>query len=115
MPVLPADRVAADLARGHRFPVDGDLPSRVAMGQRVRARKLHPIGPTRLPRDARGHLGAIARDRGVFVDASSDGRGKIPPRLGAVRFGAQELWGEAASPWDAVYPDLWDDHLEPAP
>jgi hypothetical protein len=31
-----------------------------------------------------------------------------------VRFEARELWGDAATPRDAVYVDLWDDHLEPA-
>jgi nitrile hydratase len=32
----------------------------------------------------------------------------------SVRFTARELWGEQASPRDAVYLHLWDDYLEPA-
>jgi hypothetical protein len=32
----------------------------------------------------------------------------------SVRFTARELWGEKASPRDAVNLDLWDDYLEPA-
>ena len=33
----------------------------------MRARNINPIGHTRLPRYARGKVGAIVRDHGVFV------------------------------------------------
>src|SRR5207249_2987770 len=42
------------------------------------------------------------------------GLGKKPQHLYSVRFAARELWGPDASPGDAVYVDLWDDHLDPA-
>jgi len=32
----------------------------------------------------------------------------------SVRFAAHELWGEQASPHEAVYIDMWDDYLERA-
>jgi nitrile hydratase len=41
-------------------------------------------------------------------------RDKKPQHCYSVRFAARELWGPAASPRDAVYLDLWDDHLDPA-
>jgi nitrile hydratase len=81
------------------------------------ARNIHPAGATRLPRYARGRRGAIERDHGVFIfpDANAAGLGRKPQHLYSVRFTACELWGETASPRDAVCLDLWDDYLEPAP
>ena len=89
---------------------------RYAIGQRVRARKMNPIGHTRLPRYARGRAGVIEGDRGVqaFPDTSVYGRGENPQHVYSVRFQARELWGEEAPARDAVYLDLWEDYLEPA-
>ena len=89
---------------------------RFKIGQRVRARNMHPMGHTRLPRYARGRTGVIERDRGVqaFPDTSVYELGVNPQHVYSVRFAARELWGEQASPRDAVYIDLWDDYLEPA-
>ena len=77
---------------------------------------LHPAGHTRLPRYARGKLGAIERDHGVFVfpDTNAHFLGEKPQHVYSVRFAARELWGHHAAPRDAVYIDLWDDHLDPA-
>jgi nitrile hydratase len=92
------------------------MPPRFQTGQRVRARNIHPVGHTRLPRYARGKLGAIDRDYGVFVfpDTNAQFLGENPQHVYAVRFSARELWGEQAKPQDAVYLALWDDYLEPA-
>ena|SRR5579863_10248221 len=86
------------------------------VGQRVRARNMHPAGHTRLPRYARGKTGTIHRDHGVYVfpDTNAQFQGEKPQHVYSVRFSARELWGEQASPRDAVYIDLWDDYLEPA-
>ena len=54
------------------------------------------------------------RDHGVFVFPDADGIGEKPQHVYSVRFEARELWGDAASPSDSVYVDLWDDHLEAA-
>lgn len=85
------------------------------VGQRVRARNMHPVSHTRLPRYARGRTGVIERDRGVqvFPDTAALSLGNKPQHVYSVRFAARELWGEQASPRDAVYIDMWDDYLEP--
>ena len=85
-------------------------------GQRVRARNMNPTGHTRLPRYARGKVGSIAADRGVFVfpDTNAVFLGEKPQHLYSVRFTARELWGEAASARDVVYVDLFEDYLERA-
>ena len=116
MPLLTADRVREVLARGDRFRMNADVRPRFKPGDRVRTRNIHPTGHTRLPRYARGRIGVIVRDHGVFVfaDASGDALGKIPQHLYSVRFTAQELWGPEASSRDAIYIDLWDAHLDPA-
>ena len=86
------------------------------VGQRVRARNINPVGHTRLPRYARGKMGTIERDHGVFVfpNTNADFQGEKPQHVYSVRFAARELWGEQAAPKDSVYVNLWDDHLEPA-
>ena len=86
------------------------------VGERVRARNIHPIGHTRLPRYARGKTGEITRDHGVyaFPDTSARGAGDKRQHLYSVRFTARELWGEAASLRDTVHLDMWDDYLDHA-
>jgi nitrile hydratase len=86
------------------------------VGDSVRARNVNPVGHTRLPRYARGRLGSIVRDHGVFIfpDTHAAGEGIKPQHVYSVRFSAQELWGPEASPRDSVYIDLWDDYLESA-
>jgi nitrile hydratase len=75
---------------------------------------MQPLGHTRLPRYARGKVGEIDRDHGVydFPDTSAHGLGPKRQHVYAVRFSAQELWGPEASPRDFIYLDLWDDYLE---
>ena len=82
----------------------------------MRARNINPEGHTRLPRYVRGHVGTIERDHGahVFPDFNARFAGEAPQTLYTVRFGARELWGEAANPADQVSLDLWEDYFEPA-
>ena len=115
-PPLTAEMVPAMIARG--TPANRDVPvaARFKAGQRVRGRNINPTGHTRLPRYARGKLGTVERDHGVvvFPDTNAHFQGEKPQHLYSVRFAARELWGDAAAPRDAVYVNLWDDHLEPA-
>jgi nitrile hydratase len=115
-PALTVEKAAALIAKG--VPTSRDVPvsPRFQSGQRVRARNIHPVGHTRLPRYARGKLGVIDRDHGVFVfpDTNAHYLGEKPQHVYSVRFAARELWGEQASQKDSVYLNLWDDYLDPA-
>ena len=104
------------IARGGPASREVQVLARFQLGQRVRARNMHPTGHTRLPRYARGKLGTIDRDHGVFVfpDTNAHFLGEKPQHVYSVRFAARELWGEQAAPGDAVYLAMWDDYLEPA-
>jgi nitrile hydratase len=92
------------------------VAARFRPGDHVRARNVHPATHTRLPRYARGRVGTVERDHGVFVfpDSNAHGLGEKPQHVYSVRFAAQELWGERAGSRDAVHLDLWDDYLEQA-
>jgi len=115
-PALTPEKAAVLVAKG--VPASRDVPvtPRFRPGDRVRARNMHPVGHTRLPRYARGKLGLIDRDHGVFVfpDTNAHFLGEKPQHVYSVRFAARELWGQQASPRDSVYVDMWDDYLEPA-
>jgi nitrile hydratase len=93
---------------------DLPVPARFQTGDLVRARNVHPVTHTRLPRYVRGKSGKIVRDHGVFVfsDTSVYSQGEKPQHIYSVRFAAREVWGEQAAPQDSVYLDLFDDYLE---
>jgi nitrile hydratase len=102
------------LSRGIASSEDPGVLPRFEVGQRVRAKNLHPPGHTRLPRYARGKVGIVRRDHGVYVfpDTNAHFRGENRQHVYSVQFSARELWGEGASPRDSVSIDLWDDYLE---
>jgi nitrile hydratase len=108
------DAQALAPARGGR--VKDPVEPRFAPGQVVRARNIHPVGHTRLPRYARGRHGIIERDYGLFAfpDSNAAGEKHKPQHVYSVRFDACELWGPGASAKDRIYVDLWDDYLDPA-
>jgi nitrile hydratase subunit beta len=114
-PALTAQRVASMVRNGAAASRRGPVASRFAVHQRVRARTINPVGHTRLPRYIRGRTGTIERDHGIYVfpDTNALFLGENPQHVYSVRFAARELWGDTASPRDAVYADLWDDYLEP--
>ena len=113
-PPLTAEKAEALVAKGVSTSRDVKVAANFKVGQRVRARNIHPVGHTRLPRYARGKSGTIERDHGVFVlpDTNAHFLGEKPQHLYSVRFAARELWGEKASPRDVVNLDMWDDYLE---
>jgi nitrile hydratase len=115
-PALTAEKAAALVAKG--VPTSRNLPvaARFEIGQLVRARNMHPAGHTRLPRYARGKIGTVQQDHGVFVfpDTNAHFLGENPQHVYSVRFSARELWGQQAAVQDSVYLDMWDDYLEPA-
>jgi nitrile hydratase len=114
---LPPGEITTALRGRRAARMDDQLkPSTFKAGDRVRARNFHPTHHTRLPRYARGKLGVIDRDHGVFIlpdEHASSGK-KVPSHCYAVRFEGRELWGPQAGPRDAIYIDLFDEYLEPA-
>ena len=88
------------------------------VGQRVRARNIHPEGHTRSPRYTRGKTGTVIRLNGAFAlqdtDVNGIWLGGRAQQVYTVRFAARELWGSQASPRDSIYVDLWEDYLDRA-
>jgi nitrile hydratase len=89
---------------------------RFQAGDRVRTRNINPPGHTRLPRYARGRMGAVEAVRGchVFPDSAVTGAGEDPQWLYTVVFAARELWGERADPALTVSIEAFEPYLEPA-
>ncbi len=116
VPALTVEKAAELVVKGVPTSRDIAVAPRFHTGQRVRARNMHPVGHTRLPRYVRAKLGTIVKDHGVFVfpDTNAHFLGENPQHVYSVRFAARELWGERAAPQDSVYVDLWDDYLETA-
>ena len=115
-PALTVEMVPLGVNRRIASADEPGVKPKFAVRQRVRALNINPPGHTRLPRYARGRVGTIERDHGVynFPDTVAHDLGDKRQHVYSVRFTARELWGDAASPRDFVYLDLWDDHLEPA-
>jgi nitrile hydratase subunit beta len=121
--VLARAQVDEALRRGspaHRRP---DSSPGFALGQRVRARQMHPQGHTRLPRYVRGHLGVIQAVQGFHVcpDHAAQNRHQPPGELAdvaqwlySVRFEGCELWGPQAEAGLTVCVDAWESYLEAA-
>ena len=93
-----------------------DAPAKYAVGDTVRAKNIHPVNHTRLPRYARGKTGTITKVIGahVFPDSAGNDKGDDPQWLYQVTFTARELWGEQGNSLDTVSVDLWEPHLESA-
>ena len=89
-------------------------PARFKIGDRVRAKNIHPRSHTRLPRYVRGHVGVVERLHGahVFPDSVVAGKGEDPQWLYTVRFDAQELWGADADPTVKVSIEAFEPYLE---
>jgi nitrile hydratase subunit beta len=112
--VLRPDEVPAVLAARRPYERPVEVAARYAVGDRVRARNMHPTGHTRLPRYARGKTGVIERLHGAHVlpDSNAHGAGEHPEWLYSVRFAATELWGDDADPSLSVSIDAWESYLQ---
>lgn len=111
--ILTPDNARGLARSGASTRIDLEVPPSFRVGQKVLAKNIHPFGHTRLPRYARGKVGELIVDHGVFVFADSHGRdeGASPQHLYGVKFLATELFGDDSPPNDSVTLDLWDDHL----
>jgi nitrile hydratase subunit beta len=106
---------AAALSRGRASArVAADLPPKFKPGDPVIARRINPVGHTRLPRYVRGRRGTIHIDHGVFTfpDTNAMSRDPKPQHCYSVRFTARELWGPHVAARDSVYLDLFEDYLD---
>ncbi|MGY4308847.1 nitrile hydratase beta subunit [Bradyrhizobium sp. USDA 4369] len=114
--ILTADGVAAMLLRGGPTERAATRPALFAVGDRVRAKAMHPPTHTRLPRYVRGHVGRIdaIRDVHVFPDSNAQGHGEDPQWLYTVSFSGTELWADAPDPLLEVTVDAFEPYLERA-
>lgn len=111
-----------DLANVERVMVRGKFdrpapaPAKFEIGDRVRAKNIHPTSHTRLPRYVRGHVGAIELNHGchVFPDTAAMERGENPQWLYTVVFEGRELWGPDGDPTTTVSIDAFEPYLDPA-
>jgi nitrile hydratase beta subunit len=113
---LRASDVAARMRGRSSARIAADVPARFKPGDPVVARRINPVGHTRLPRYVRGRRGTIRIDHGVFTfpDTNSTSRDPKPQHCYSVRFSVRELWGPQAAARDSVYLDLFDDYLDAA-
>lgn len=113
--VLRGENVSQAVKRGNSSARPAASPARFAVGDQVRARKLNPTSHTRLPRYARGALGAIVRVHGIHIypDDHARGLGENPTWVYAVAFSSTELWGFLEQPPFEVVIDAWEPYLDP--
>ena len=112
--ILNRADVAQVLYRGGPTARATSTAARFAAGDKVRAKNMHPLTHTRLPRYVRGHAGVIEHVRGchVFPDSNATGAGENPQWLYTVRFDGRELWGPDSDPTVSVSVDAWEPYLE---
>jgi nitrile hydratase beta subunit len=103
------------MVRG-KFGRTAPAPAKFMPGDRVRAKNIHPLTHTRLPRYVRGHIGVVERDHGcqVFPDSAATGSGENPQWLYTVVFDGAELWGPDADPAVKISIDAFEPYLEAA-
>lgn len=113
---LTHEIIANGFKRGS-FSRDTNRPALFKLGDRVRARNIHPKTHTRLPRYVRSHVGEIVLLHGchVFPDSVALGLDNENPQwLYTVRFDNRELWGDDADASVKVSIDAFEPYLEKA-
>ncbi len=85
------------------------------VGDRVRARDIHPPRHTRLVRYVRGRQGVVERiePSALLPDTNATFEGENPQHVYSVRFDSHELWGPDAESF-SLNIDLWETYLEAA-
>jgi nitrile hydratase beta subunit len=89
-------------------------PHRFGVGNSVVTRAHVTSVHTRLPQYARGKMGRVIAENGIFVfaDSNSVSYDPKPQMLYTVEFQAVDLWGDEARAGDTLCLDLWDAYLE---
>ena len=101
----------APTAAGSLRPVD--VAPAFTVGQRVRARDVHPPKHTRMPRYVRGRRGVVERIQpsALLPDTHATFEGENAQHVYAVRFDSSELWGPDAERFTLTI-DMWETYLE---
>lgn len=88
---------------------------RFSEGDRVRVRRMRPLGHTRCPRYVRGATGTVEHVRGAdtFPDIGPYD-GPVEP-VYSVAFSSEELFSPAEESRSTVMLDLYESYLEPEP
>ncbi|MEP2707246.1 MAG: nitrile hydratase subunit beta [Roseibium sp.] len=112
--VLKAENVSAVLAKGGPADRPEEQPARFKVGDKIRTKRMHPEGHTRLPRYARDTVGVIDAIHGVhvFPDTSAHGKGENPTWLYSVAFKGTDVWGPESDPSVSLRIDLWEPYLD---
>lgn len=113
---VTAAQVAHMVRCGSPYDRAASAPAEFKVGDKVRARNMHPKTHTRLPRYVRGHIGEVVRIVGchVFPDSNASKKTEDPHWLYTVRFEGRELWGTDSDPKVRVAIEAWEPYLEPA-
>ena len=92
-----------------------DTPPKYAVGDRVRAKLMHPPRHTRLARYVRGRTGVVTmiQPAQVYPDTNAHFIAENAQHVYNVSFDSHELWGPDAESFDLRF-DLYEDYLEPA-
>ena len=99
------------------FSREASASAKFKLGDRVRAKNMHPLTHTRLPRYTRGHVGVVERLLGchVFPDSAAMDLGEDPQWIYNVAFDGVELWGPDADPTVKISIDAFEPYLELVP
>lgn len=89
-------------------------PPKFKAGDMIRAKNMHPVGHTRLPRYCRGKLGVVDHyyDYWWVDDTPPAGEEHAIEPLYRIKFEARELWGDEAEPNQVLYIDMFESYLE---
>lgn len=111
--VVTAVEAGKMLVRGN-YDLPPTAPARFHIGDRVRAKNIHPKSHTRLPRFVRGHTGVVERIEGchVFPDAVVAEGIERPEWFYTVTFENRELWGPDADPTVRVSIEAFESYLD---
>ncbi|HWI03271.1 MAG TPA: nitrile hydratase subunit beta [Acidimicrobiales bacterium] len=92
-----------------------DAPPKFAVGDRVRAKLMHPPRHTRLARYVRGRTGVVTmiQPAQVLPDTNAHFIAENAQHVYNVSFDSHELWGPDAESFELRF-DLYEDYMEPA-
>ena len=112
-----ADRVEKALKAMYKpQPADPAQPDppKFKVGDVVRAKNMHPVGHTRLPRYCRGKQGVVDHyyDYWLVDDTPPAGEEQAIEPLYRIKFEARELWGAEAEENQFLYIDMFESYLE---